>query len=242
MVESPSRPDERRQRLLAYGVHALTATGAVWGFLSLLAVLERNWQALFVFQVIAMVVDGVDGRLARKVDTRKYAPRVDGALMDNIIDYLTYVIVPALFFYFADVLPDRWGLPVACAILLASAYQFSQTDAKTPDNFFTGFPSYWNFVMFYLLVLGLNAWVNLAVIAVLVILVFVPLRYVYPSRTSRFHGLTNFLLLLMLLAGIYAFYAYPSQPPSWVILVALAVPIYYVILSLWMQRKEKRAV
>ena len=240
MVESPPEPNLRQRQLAAYGVHALTATGAVWGFLSLVAVVQGNLQALFVFQLIAMLVDGVDGRLARWADTKRYASRVDGALMDNIIDYLTYVIVPALYFYLSDLLPPGWGIPVACAILLASAYQFSQVAAKTPDNFFTGFPSYWNFVMFYLIVLGLNPWVNLAVLAILVFLVFVPFKYVYPSRTSRFFWLTNFILLIMLLAGAYAFYSYPVVP-QWVIWVALSVPVYYFVLSLWMQRKERIA-
>jgi phosphatidylcholine synthase len=238
MAEPTSPSDLRRRKILAYSVHALTASGAVWGFLALLAVIDRNWKALFIFMLIAMVVDGIDGRLARWADTRKYAPRLDGALLDNIVDYLTYVIVPALFFYAAGVLPAGWGLPAACAVLLASAYQFSQVDAKTPDHFFTGFPSYWNFVMFYMLALGLNPWANLIVVAVLVILVFVPIKYVYPSRTSRFFWLTNFAIFLMVLAGAYAFYSYPAVP-HWVVWLSLSVPLYYLIISLLLQRKEK---
>jgi phosphatidylcholine synthase len=228
----------RRRKFLAYGVHALTATGAIWGFLSLLAVIEEDWKALFIYMLLAMIVDGIDGRLARWADTRQYAPRLDGALMDNIIDYLTYVVVPALFFFTADVLPPGWGLPAACAILLASAYQFSQVAAKTPDHFFTGFPSYWNFVMFYMLVLGLNPWTNLVVLSVLVILVFVPIKYVYPSRTSRFFWLTNIAIFLMVIAGAYAFYSYPDAP-RWVVWLSLAVPLYYLVISLLLQRKEK---
>jgi phosphatidylcholine synthase len=241
MVESSSTPNLLQRQILAYGVHAFTATGAVWGFLSLLAVIDRDWKLLFVYMLIAMLVDGVDGHLARWVDTKKYAPGVDGALMDNIIDYLTYVIVPALFFYVSGVLPSGWGLPAACAILLASAYQFSQTSAKTEDHYFTGFPSYWNFVMFYMLVLGLNPWANLAVLLALVVLVFVPIKYVYPSRTSQFFWLTNVLLALMTLAGIYAFYVYPDVS-AWTVWVSLGFVTYYIILSFWTQRKEKPAL
>jgi phosphatidylcholine synthase len=241
MVESPSQTDLLQRKILAYSVHAFTATGAVWGFLSLLAVIDHDWKGVFVFQLIAMLVDGFDGHLARLADTKRYAPRVDGALMDNIIDYLTYVIVPALFFYVSGVLPPGWGLPAACAILLASAYQFSQTDAKTPDHFFTGFPSYWNCVMFYMLILGLSTWANLASLILLVVLVFIPIRYIYPSRTSKFFWLTNLLIWLMVLAGTYTFYAYPSVP-QWVVWLSLGVPLYYLVLSLWMQRKEKPAV
>lgn len=240
MVESPSQTDILQRKILAYSVHAFTATGAVWGFLSLLAVIDHDWRGVFVFQLLAMLVDGFDGHLARWADTKQYAPRVDGALLDNIIDYLTYVLVPALFFYVSGVLPPGWGLPLACGILLASAYQFSQAAAKTSDHFFTGFPSYWNFVMFYLLILGLSPWVNLAVLIVLIVLVFVPMKYVYPSRTSQFFWLTNFAMFLMALAGVYAFYAYPAVP-QWAVWLSLGVPLYYVILSLWMQRKEKPA-
>jgi len=241
MVESSSKPNLLQRQILAYSVHAFTATGAVWGFLSLLAVIDRDWKQLFIYMLIAMLVDGVDGHLARWADTKKYAPGVDGALMDNIIDYLTYVIVPALFFYVSGVLPSGWGLPAACAILLASAYQFSQTNAKTEDHYFTGFPSYWNFVMFYMLVLGLNPWANLAVLVALVVLVFVPVRYVYPSRTSQFFWLTNLLLALMTLAGIYAFYVYPDVA-AWTVWVSLGFAIYYIILSIWTQRKERPAL
>jgi phosphatidylcholine synthase len=238
MVGSPSGSNLLRRKVFAYGVHGFTATGAVWGFLGLLAVFAQDWQRLFVLQMIAMFVDGVDGHLARWADTKKYAASVDGALMDNIIDYLTYVVVPALFFYISDVLPPGWGLLGACAILLASAYQFSQTSAKTEDHFFTGFPSYWNIVMFYMLVWGLNPWANLAVLLVLVILVFVPIKYVYPTRTSGFFWLTNALILLMTLAGVYGFYVYPDVPP-WVVWVSFGVAVYYVAISLWMQWKEK---
>jgi len=241
MVETSSKPNILRRQISAYGVHAFTATGAVWGFLALLAVFAQDWKRVFIFMLIAMLVDGVDGHLARWADTKKYAPGVDGALMDNIIDYLTYVIVPALFFYLSDVLPAGWGLPAACAILLASAYQFAQANAKTEDHYFTGFPSYWNFVMFYMLVFGLNPWINLAGLLALVVLVFVPIKYVYPSRTSHLFWLTNVLLLLMTLAGTYAFYTYP-EVPQWVIWFSLAFPVYYIILSLWTQRKEKQAL
>jgi phosphatidylcholine synthase len=240
MVGAPSESHLLRRRVFAYGVHAFTATGAVWGFLALLAVFAQDWKRVFLFMLIAMIVDGVDGHLARWADTKKYAAGVDGALMDNIIDYLTYVVVPALFFYVTDVLPRGWGLVGASAILLASAYQFSQTSAKTEDHFFTGFPSYWNIVMFYMLVLGLNPWVNLAALFALVVLVFVPIKYVYPTRTSEFFWLTNFLILLLTLAGIYGFYVYPDVPP-WVVWVSFGVAIYYLALSLWMQQKEKPA-
>jgi phosphatidylcholine synthase len=238
MRATSSAPGLRRRKISAYAVHFLTATGAVWGFLALLAIIDHDWKKMFVFMMIGLLIDSADGHLARLADTKRYAPNIDGGLLDNIIDYLTFVIVPSLFFFVSDVLPAGWGLSIACAILLSSAYQFSQANAKTEDHFFTGFPCYWNLVALYMLVLGLNPWINLAILLVLVVLVFVPIKYIYPSRTSHFFWLTNSLMLLLIVAGIYGFYLYPNVPP-WVIWLCLGISVYYVGLSLWLQRKEK---
>ena len=143
---------------LAYGVHFFTATGAVWGFLGLLAIFEHNWRMMIIYMIVAMLVDGFDGMLARWADVKKYANGIDGALLDNILDYLNYVVVPALFLVEADVLPESVRLLAACSILLTSAYQFTQSDAKTDDHHFKGFPSYWNVVALYMLLMNLPQW------------------------------------------------------------------------------------
>ena len=234
-------PNLRKRKVYAYAVHALTASGAVWGFLALLAIIEHDWKKMFVFMIIGLIIDSADGHLARLAETKKYAPNIDGSLLDNIVDYLTFVIVPCLFFYLSDVLPPGWGLAAASAILLSSAYQFSQANAKTEDHYFTGFPCYWNLVALYMLVLGLNPWINLVVLLILVVLIFVPIKYIYPSRTSSYFWLTNVLMLVLIAAGIYGFYLYPDVP-AWVIWLSLGITVYYFGLSLWLQRKEKTAL
>jgi phosphatidylcholine synthase len=232
-----SKPKMRA--ILAYGVHLFTATGAVFGFLALLAVIQHEWKLMIVWMVASMLVDGLDGFLARLADTKTYAAKFDGALMDNIIDYFTYVVVPALFLFESEVLPPGWGIIGASAILLASAFQFSQTDAKTDDHFFTGFPSYWNIVAIYALVLGLNPWVNLVILLLLVALVFIPIKYVYPTRSTYLRTLTLSLIAVYFVIGIWGLMSYPNIP-TWMIWATVAFFGYYFGLSLWLTYKTRK--
>jgi len=187
-----------------------------------------------------MLVDGLDGFLARLADTKTYASKFDGALMDNIIDYFTYVVVPALFLYASDVLPSGWGIVGACAILLASAFQFSRTDAKTDDHYFTGFPSYWNIVAIYTLILGLNPWANLVILLFLVVLVFVPIKYVYPTRSTQLRTLTLVLIGIYTVMSIWAlFVSFPTMP-NWMILATFLFFGYYFALSIWLTFKTRK--
>ena len=221
------------KQALAWSVHFFTATGAVWGFLSLLAIFDQNWRAAILWIIIAMFVDGFDGMLARWFHVKEYARGVDGALLDNIIDYLNYVVVAALILIKApNLLPA--GLQMVCAfsILLTSAYQFTQVDAKTDEKsfFFKGFPSVWNFLVIYMMLLGLNPWINLTLLVICNILVFVPVKYLYPSRNTRLRRLTLALTYLYGAMGVWALLQYPSVP-QWVVWISLVYVAYYVLLS-----------
>lgn len=216
---------------LAYAVHLFTATGAVWGFMALLAVFDHDWRMMIFWMIASVLVDSLDGMLARWLDVKTYATGVDGALMDNIIDYLTYVIVPALFLIQADVLPEGVRMFSACAILLASAYQFTQTGAKTDDHYFKGFPSYWNLVVVYMLVMGLNPWINFILLMLLTVLVFVPVKYIYPSRNTYLRRLTLGLTYLYGIISIWGIVQYPNVP-RWTIWASLLYVVYYTVISL----------
>ena len=241
MDNSIERPKPKLRSIFAYGVHVFTATGSVFGFLALLAVIQHNWWWMIVWMIASILVDGLDGFLARWADTKAYASKFDGALMDNIIDYFTYVVVPALFLYESDVLPPGWGIVVASAILLASAFQFSRTDAKTDDHFFTGFPSYWNIVAIYALLLGLNPWANLVIILFLVLLVFLPIKYVYPTRTPYLRTLTLSLIAIYGVIGLWGLISYPNVP-AWTIWATFAFFGYYFVLSLWLTFKTRKII
>jgi phosphatidylcholine synthase len=204
---------------LAWSVHLLTASGAIWGFLTLLAIFEENWRAAILWIVIAMFVDGFDGMLARWFHVKDYAKGVDGGLMDNIIDYLNYVVVAALILIKApNLMPAGLEMIGAFSILLTSAYQFSQVDAKTDEQsfFFKGFPSVWNFLVIYMMLLRLNPWLNFALLVLCNILVFVPVKYIYPSRNTRLRRLTLILTYLYFAIGVWGLLQYPSVP-QWII-------------------------
>ena len=221
------------KKALAWSVHLFTATGAVWGFLSLLAIFEENWRAAIIWMIIAMFVDGFDGMLARWFRVKEYARQVDGGLMDNIIDYLNYVVVAALILIKAPgLLPAGWELVGAFSILLTSAYQFSQVDAKNDEQsfFFKGFPSVWNFLVIYMMLLGLNSWFNLMLVVICNVLVFVPVKYIYPTRNSRLRRLTLVLTYLYGAIGVWALMQYPSVP-QWVVWISLVYVGYYALLS-----------
>ena len=229
-----------RQIVAAWSVHAFTASGALWGLLSLIAIQQHEWQLSFIWITLAIIVDGVDGWFARRAHVRVYAPQIDGALMDNLIDYLNYVVVPALFLIEAELVPVRFAIPAAAFIMLTSVYQFSQVDAKTEDHFFLGFPSYWNVTVLYMLVLDLNVWFNLGALIVLGILVFVPIKYVYPTRTQRLQRLTLALTYLWGIVGFWGLMQFPDTPQP-LMYSTFAYVAYYLAISLWPVAKQQQA-
>ncbi len=217
----------------AWTVHLFTASGAVAGFLAVLAVFDHRWVPCFAWLMVAAAIDSCDGFLARVARVREVLPRFDGALLDNLVDYFTYVLVPAFLIYEAGLLPRTFALAGVSLIVLVSAYQFSQSDAKTEDHYFKGFPSYWNVVALYLFFLGLDPWVNLAAVGVLGVSVFVPVKYLYPSRAPHFRGLTVGLALAwaILLVVLLAMYPDVNRSLVWLSLIFVA---YYYGLSLFM--------
>ncbi|MEM9577743.1 MAG: CDP-alcohol phosphatidyltransferase family protein [Pseudomonadota bacterium] len=177
-------------RLAALSVHLLTATGAVFAMLAMLAAVDGKWDLMFLWLVVAFFVDGIDGPLARKYHVRKNAPEFDGVLLDLIIDYLTYVFIPA-FALFKSGLMDGWtGWFAIIIITFASAMYFADTRMKTKDNSFSGFPGCWNMVVLVIFALEPNFWVSLALVSALAVSMFLPLKFVHPVRTERWRALT----------------------------------------------------
>lgn len=227
------------QRALAWSVHLITATGALWGTLAILAIFQERWLEVFLWLTAAILVDGVDGTLARRFHTKTYAAGLDGALLDNIVDYLTYVIVPALLLYKANLLPPSLTIAGLAIITLTSAYQFSQTNAKTEDHYFTGFPSYWNVLAFYLFFLHQSQLFNFVLILACGILVFVPIKYIYPSRATRWQRPTLVMSLLWGIANVLILVNYPD-PPTWLVWASFAYIFFYGGLSLYATLETRR--
>lgn len=176
--------------LRALLVHLFTASGAVFAMLAMLAAVDEKWSLMFLWLVVAFVVDGIDGPLARKYDVKKYAPRFDGVLLDLIIDYLTYVFIPA-FALFKSGLMDGWtGWFAIIVITFMSSLYFADSRMKTKDNSFSGFPGCWNMVVLVIFALEPNFWVSLALVTVLAVAMFLPLKFVHPVRTERWRNVT----------------------------------------------------
>jgi len=222
------------RRLAAAAVHVYTAMGSVLGLLIVLAAVDGRVVTALWLGLVAMVVDGTDGMLSRAARVKEVIPWFDGALLDNIVDYLTYVFAPVVLLWAIGALPEGpAGWLLAALPLLASCYQFCRTDAKTDDHTFLGFPSYWNVVAFYAVVLDLSRPVVAAVLVVCAVLVFVPVRYLYPSRTQALWGLSMALTAVWFATYALLLVQYPDPSP-FVVAASLAYVVYYVAVSGWL--------
>jgi len=222
----------------AWLVHAYTATGAVLAFLATKATTTGNFRAAFLWQFAAVLVDATDGLLARSVRVHERLPHFSGQKLDDLVDYLTFVFVPVVIVWQAALVPATWTLVVAAAMLLSSLYGFVSEDAKTPDHFFTGFPSYWNIVVLYLAVLGLSPALNAVILLILSALVFIRIGYIYPTRMETARTLTLALgsvwglMMLLLILQMPA----PQRSIAW---ASLFFPAYYTVLSLMLHARRK---
>jgi phosphatidylcholine synthase len=218
----------------AWLTHLVTASSAMWCLLAIWAINRGEYVESFWWLALAVAIDSFDGILARRFDVKRVLPQIDGALLDNIVDYMTYVFVPAYFLFATGLLPGHFAVIGPAVILLSSAYQFSQADAKTEDHYFKGFPSYWNVVALYMFLLDTPGWFNLAVVILLAILVFVPIKYIYPSRTSVQPRLVMAWSILWGISMLVMLSMYPDYP-QWLMLFSLAYVVYYHALSLYVQ-------
>lgn len=242
-MSASAPPTDRSLRwTLAWGVHALTASGAVIGAAALLAIAWNDLPRAAALMLIAFGIDSVDGTLARAVRVRDVLPHVDGRRLDDMVDYLNYVIVPCVFMVWAGSLVS-WH--VAALPILASAYGFSNADAKTEDDFFLGFPSYWNFVAIYLWLFQVSPLPGTLLVGLLAALVFVPFKYLYPSKMPVFRRSTNVVGFVWCWA-LGACVLWPDRIGSFPLKeITLLYPAWYFGLSFWLgglhRRTEPRA-
>ncbi|MCT8160999.1 CDP-alcohol phosphatidyltransferase family protein [Pseudoruegeria sp. SHC-113] len=200
--------------LRALFVHLFTASGAVFAILAMLAAADGKWSLMFLWLVVALVVDGIDGPLARKFHVKKYAPQIDGVLLDLIIDYLTYVFIPAFALFTSGLLPGWTGWIAIIVITFASAIYFADTRMKTQDNSFSGFPGCWNMLVLVMFALKPGFWIILALVVALAVAMFLPLKFIHPVRTERWR------VISLPMAIAWAFFAgwaawVDFDPQSW---------------------------
>jgi phosphatidylcholine synthase len=173
----------------AFAVHVLTACGAALCLLALLAAISANWTLMFVWLGLALVVDAIDGALARHFKVKELLPRWSGDTLDLVVDYLSYVFVPVYAIVAGGLLPGIAAIPAGLLILVTSALYFADRRMKTPDNYFRGFPALWNVVAFYLFLLRPEPWLDVALVVALCGLSFVPFPFLHPLRVARFRAL-----------------------------------------------------
>ncbi|WP_172292467.1 phosphatidylcholine/phosphatidylserine synthase [Pseudoruegeria sp. HB172150] len=226
-------------RIQATFVHLLTATGAVFAMLAMLAAVDEKWGLMYLWLVVAFAVDGIDGPLARKYDVKTNAPQYDGVLMDLIIDYLTYVFIPAYALFKSHLLPGWTGWLAIILITFASVVYFADTRMKTKDNSFAGFPGCWNMVVIVMFALQPNFYAILGIVVVLAIAMFTPLKFVHPVRTDRWRTVSlPMALAWTFFAGWAAWVDF--DPNSWAHWGLVVTSLYLVFAGILQQLIPQR--
>lgn len=220
---------------LAFCVHILTACGAALALMAMLLATSEEWPLMFGVLGIALIVDAADGPLARKLRVTDLAPRWSGEVLDLVVDFLTYVFVPAYAIMVAGLMPPGWSIVSGIAIVVSGALYFADREMKTTDNSFQGFPAVWNVVAFYMLLLRPEPWNAAATVAVFVALIFVPVRFVHPFRVRYLRQLNIALVALWSLLALAAL-AQDLKPDFWIAAALCAIGAYFLLVGLLPRR------
>ena len=216
-------------RLKALSVHLLTASGAVLAMFAMLAAVREEWSLMFLWLVVALIVDGIDGPLARRYDTQKNWPTYDGVLMDLIVDYLTYVFIPAFALFQSGLLPGWTGWLAIIVICFGSVVYFADTRMKTKDKSFAGFPACWNMVVLVLFATKPGELVILLVVILLSVTMFTNFKFIHPTRTKRWNAVSLAMTIAwIVLAGWAAWWDFQEGPVAKWLLVLTSL---YLVLA-----------
>ncbi|WP_455474799.1 phosphatidylcholine synthase [Bartonella sp. B30(2025)] len=222
----------------AFSVHLLTASGSFLAFLSLISASEKEWTAMFFWLGLALLVDGIDGPIARKLDVKYVLPTWSGELLDNIIDYVTYVLIPAFALYQSGFVGPRLSFLLSAIIVISSAIYYADTGMKTKENFFKGFPVVWNMMIFTLFVVKPEEWISFTIIVLSAIISFLPIYFIHPVRVIRLRKMNFSIFLLWCFFGGIAFF-YQLNVPYWVKLGISVTGIYIYCIGAIMQLLPK---
>jgi phosphatidylcholine synthase len=233
---SPAPEFSAAQRVGAFAVHILTATGVAIGLLALLAAHERQFSAMFLWLGLALIVDGIDGPLARRLRVKEVLPYWSGETLDLVVDYLNYVMVPAYALVLSGLIPAPLSYAAGAAIAITGALYFADTRMKTDDAFFRGFPATWNVVVFYLLIGRPAPELALGVVAVLCAMTFIPIPFLHPFRVERYRYVTLALLAAWTMLAAVSL-AYDLSPPQPVWLALLVIAVYFLGAGIFRTRK-----
>jgi len=201
-----------REKILAWGVHVFTSMGLLSAFMAIIAIDGQNWRSCFLWLFLCFIIDGLDGSLARKFKVEEVLPFMDGKNIDFVIDFAAYALIPAFFFYKADMVSDYLMLPALAVMLLSAALYYGKKGMVEDEQYFVGFPVLWNFVVFFQFFICQNQeWLNFVSILVFGVLHFVPIKFAYPSRAKKFFWSHLAFSLIGLLGAITVLYSYPNR-------------------------------
>jgi len=219
----------------AFAVHIFTATGAALALGALLYAVRGQWAAMFLCLGIALIVDGVDGTMARHLDVAHVLPRWSGDVLDLVVDFVTYVFVPAYAIAAGGLLPEGLGVAAGMVIVITGAIYFADREMKTADNYFRGFPALWNSVAFYLFLLRPVPWLAAAIVVALAGLSFAPFKFVHPMRVKRLRAVTIAALLAWSVLALVALYR-DLDPGPWVAGALTLLALYFLGVGLTEKR------
>ncbi|MBO0716542.1 MAG: phosphatidylcholine synthase [Rhizobiales bacterium] len=228
--DTPREPAMPGRSAAAFAVHIFTACGAGCSLLALIAAVNGQWAAMFVWLGIALCIDGVDGTFARRLEVAKLLPRWSGDVLDLVVDILNYVFVPAYALAASGLLPKPAAVPLGLLIVVTGALYFADRLMKTSDYYFRGFPALWNVAAFYLFVLKPDPWAGAAAIIALAALTFVPFHVVHPVRITHLRGVTMVALAAWAMLAIVAV-AQDLNPPLWIAAALCALAVYFVAIG-----------
>lgn len=226
------QPPDRAMRMFGLAVHVLTASGAACALLALVAAIDHAWSATFAWLGVALVVDAVDGPLARRAAVSERLPRWSGATLDLVVDFVTYVFVPAFAVAASGLLPPLLATAAGAAIVVTGALYFADRNMKRPDHSFSGFPALWNVAAFYLLVLRPPPTVTAAIIACLCIATFAPCSFIHPVRVVRLRPLTLAVLAVWAVLAVITL-GRDLSPGPWITSALCGIACYVVAVGLW---------
>ena len=239
MSEASDKPSTLPARMRAFGVHIFTACGAALGLLAMVAAVRGAWVIMFCWLSVALIVDAIDGALARRFNVAELSPRWSGETLDLVVDFVTYVFVPAYAIATAGLLPDSLAVPLGIVIVTTSALYFADREMKTEDSGFRGFPAVWNAIAFYLFLLRPNPWVSAIVIVTLAALTFAPVRFIHPFRVVRLRMLSLIMLALWTALGLIAL-ALDLAPGPWVTAGLCVIALYFLAAGAAVRLMERR--
>jgi phosphatidylcholine synthase len=235
----PNTPPKGKTSALiaaAFAVHVFTACGAACALLALVAAVRNEWPVMFTWLGVALVIDGVDGALARRLHVAKVLPRWSGEVLDLVVDILNYVFVPAYALAASGLLPEHLAIALGVLIVVTGSLYFADGLMKTSDFYFRGFPALWNIAAFYLFILRPRPWISVVIIVALSALTFVPFHVIHPVRIAHLRAVTTVALVVWTMLAAVAV-AQSLDPPSWTVAALCLLALYFVVIGFFRRHR-----